>query len=215
MNDQEKQEIENMLLQAKLDVAETRLKMFFTLAGALLGVFGILIPLVLTINSSNQINNAIDRVDRAITKMEQSFKELAGTQLRKPDIECYIEGKPLNNVTLSFQQDESKVLELKNVGDKPASEIKLHLYISDEKGIDNYGIFYSWQYSYFNDEPEYSKLFTLSAASYLEAKESSPVEMGVRTLKGEKWATGALLKIYYGQPEPKLVPFRIQVHGRK
>ena len=214
MNEHDKIEVEKMILEAKLDVSETRLKMFFTIAGALLGIFGILIPMILAINSSSQINKGIVRADKAIEKMEESFKELAGTQLRKPEIQCYFNGRELANTVLNIVQEEAQTLEIKNIGDAPATIIRLHLYILDDKGIDQNGITYSWQYSYFNDEPQYSKLFTFGDEQYLDPKESFPVELGVQTLRGKEWTTPAQLKIYYGQPDPKLIPFTINVAAK-
>ncbi len=140
MNREDSNEVERMILEAKLETAETRLKIFFTVAGALLGVFGILIPLILAINSSSQIDKSIVRVDQAIERMEQSFKELAGTQLRRPEIECYFKGKSLTDAVLNLKQHESVAFEIKNRGDAMATNIRLHLYIAEEKGIDRNAI---------------------------------------------------------------------------
>ena len=147
MNREDSNEVERMILEAKLETAETRLKIFFTVAGALLGVFGILIPLILAINSSSQIDKSIVRVDQAIERMEQSFKELAGTQLRRPEIECYFKGKSLTDAVLNLKQHESVAFEIKNRGDATATNIRLHLYIAEEKGLDRNAIeLFNWEF---------------------------------------------------------------------
>lgn len=215
MNTEDRQEVEKMILEAKLETAETRLKIFFTVAGALLGVFGILLPLFLAFNSSSQIDQSIARVDRAIEKMEQSFKELAGTQLRRPEIECYFNGQSLTDAILNLNQHEKVAFEIKNKGDAPVTHIKLHLYIAEEKGVDDNAIGWNWQYSEFSDEPDYSRLFVFFPfGSYLDPQNSLPVEFSVQTLDALEWESKALLKIYYGQPEPEIYLFRIHANRR-
>ena len=214
MNREDRHEVERMILEAKLETAETRLKIFFTVAGALLGVFGILIPLILAINSSSQIDKSIVRVDRAIERMEQSFKELAGTQLRRPEIECYFKGKSLADAILNLNQHEAVAFEIKNQGDAPATNIRLHLYIAKEKGIDRNAIMRTWEYSEFSDEPEYSRLFVFFSESYLDPQNTVPVEWSIQTLDALEWESTALLKIYYGQPEPQTYTFRIHANKK-
>ena len=215
MKTEDRHEVEKMILEAKLETAETRLKIFFTVAGALLGVFGILLPLFLVISSSSQIDKSIARVDQAIEKMEQSFRELAGTQLRRPEIECYFKGESLADAILNLKQHEEVIFEIKNQGDAPATNIRLHLYIAEEKGIGNTAISgWKWYLSEFIDEPEYSRLFVFFSESYLDPKNSITVKFGVQTLDALEWESTALLKIFYGQPEPQTYAFRIHANKK-
>ena len=137
MNDQDKKEVENLITKAKLETSETRLKIFFVGAGALLGVFGILIPLLVTINSSNQIDKAIERVDKSIEKMQESFKELAGTQLRKAKLQMFIDNNALENSQVYYVDAKFRIryFELKNVGDAPAENIRVKLYLGEKNGV--------------------------------------------------------------------------------
>ncbi|MGO9017793.1 MAG: hypothetical protein ACLQVJ_05500, partial [Syntrophobacteraceae bacterium] len=66
-----------------------------TVAAAILTIFGIVLLLLLTFHSES-------KVDTAIHKMERDFKELTGKQLRKPKLQCYIEGRDLANAVISL-----------------------------------------------------------------------------------------------------------------
>ncbi len=67
-----------------------------------------------------------------------TFKELAGTQLRKPDIECYFEGKKLENRTLSFDYYKEYYIEVRNTGNATAKDLQVYFYISDVQENDIY-----------------------------------------------------------------------------
>jgi len=208
----EKKEIEELIekkvLEAKLQASETRLQLVLWLGAILITLLGVVVPIW-------QTNTSTEKVDKAIEAMENRFKELAGTQLQRPELECYINSNKLEGSVLSFTPDQSRILELRNLGDGPARNIKIRLYINDKQKLDDYGIQYDWQFLELNDEPEFSKAFEFrQSIDYLDPKNSIPLQFGIQTLKGEPLQTSALLKIYYGQPEPKKVLFSVDVKSR-
>lgn len=85
--------IDKKILDAKLTVTESRLNHLIILAAGLLTIFGILVPFWTTYTSS-------EKTDKAIDRMEQRFKELAGEALKKPALELLHKGEPLENQTV-------------------------------------------------------------------------------------------------------------------
>ena len=98
----DKKEIEELIdkriLEAKLAVTESRLNHVLVIAGALLAVFGIFVPIWLT-------NTSTDKTDKAIERMEQRFKELAGEALKKPTLELLYRDEPLDNQIVEISSD--------------------------------------------------------------------------------------------------------------
>lgn len=90
----DKEEVEiivsDRISHARLELAEKRLNFLLwfggTVGGAVLVIFGIILPIWLTGSSTQRIDNAIE-------SMERRFEELVGKQLRKPLIECFYQKK--------------------------------------------------------------------------------------------------------------------------
>lgn len=222
--------VDNKILEAKLTIAEGRVRFLLYVGAAALTIFGIILPLLLTSQST-------ERVDKAIERMEDRFNELAGTQLRRPDLEGLIDGKALENTLLTYsKEDLCKIIAIKNTGDGTAENIQTRLYLDIEKhfkdGTDpwpgEYGG-YIWEILDIKDEPGFLEGFQYGGeVSFLDPKNSYtvPVCFGRSihvTQDGKSWIrikrasfrTPALLKIYYGQPEPKRIPFTIVVEGEE
>jgi len=87
-------EVKNMLLEAKLDITQKMV----TIVLALLALLGVILPFVISFRQDT-------RVDRAIDRMETSFKELAGKQLRKPNIVCRNGNELLLNSVFHLKRD--------------------------------------------------------------------------------------------------------------
>lgn len=75
--------VDKKISDAKFVISEIKLQFVLKIAGAALAIFGIFVPLLVTVLSSYQVDKSIDR-------MRDQFKELAGNQLRKPEISCYV-----------------------------------------------------------------------------------------------------------------------------
>jgi len=70
---------------------------------------------------ARQLGSAATKVDSAIQDMNKQFKDLAGTQLRKPLLDCVLKGANLEGEILSFSAEHDKVtIQIKNIGDAPA-----------------------------------------------------------------------------------------------
>lgn len=209
--------ISSATLKAKLEMSESRLKFALWFGAALLALGGVIIPMWMTSTSTQ-------KVDRAVEAMENKFEKLAGTQLREPDLEAYIRGQKLQGGTLTLGTEKSSLqtMLLKNNGDGPARQISIQLYIADVKDQiyvsensvmvgDVTGRWYSLDFS---DEEGFNKSFSVEYISefFLNPKASLvfEIEIGVKKEEGiQKIQLPALLKIFYGQPEPKRIAFNI------
>jgi hypothetical protein len=208
MDEKDKTEVENMILEAKLDISESRFKLILYLAGGFLALFGVMLPLFLSWDSSG-------RVDKAIEKMENSFKELAGTQLRKPDIECYFKGEKLNNRTLSFDYYKDLDIEVRNTGNAITKDLQFYFYISDVPENDIYLSGGWWdEIGKLSDEPTFPNSYKYAGVLYLNPKETFKIPFTFTTSDNKGSKASVLLKIYYGQPEPKKIPFNIIIKSQ-
>lgn len=99
------------------------------------------------------------KVDNAIAEMRKEFKELAGNQLRKPFLECYVNGKSLEGALLRvLPRTRDFDIQIKNVGDAPARNLQLKLYIQTD--ITDMIQFFGLPMVP-NDEPSYNMAFDL------------------------------------------------------
>ncbi len=123
--------IDKKIADAKFDIAENRLQFVLKIGAAILVLFGIIMPLYLSQQTDNKVTIAIDKMDNTIKKSEEKidseivkietkFNELAGKQLRKPEITAYIDGMNLANKKVLFDSNKkfgSKMILIKNTGD--------------------------------------------------------------------------------------------------
>lgn len=191
--------IDKKISEAKLYVAEKRINFLLTIGTAILTIFGIILPMFLTFQSAR-------KVDEAIQNMEQKFNESAGKQMRKPRIECYLDGKDLVSGFLFFDPKKTeRVIEIKNVGDGTADFIKMRFYVNYEdedfiRDLRNTG----WEHRGINDKPEFKLMFDY-------ADKSGVVPAGLRK---QDVKAAALLKIFYGEPVPKEIPFSFEIRTK-
>ncbi|MCK9295223.1 MAG: hypothetical protein M0P70_09060 [Desulfobulbaceae bacterium] len=205
--------IDKKIAEAKLVVAEKRLNHLLTLGAAFLAIFGTFIPLFLTQQSTN-------RADSAIEKMERKFEELAGKQLRKPVIACFVDGKPLANSILHFDRlHRTKDIVVKNIGNADANYIKVKLYIK------NYSSYFSdkcadgmnWRVIE-SDNPQFNNALIIENDNLtnfivlLLAQDSVKFSLSLNNRGPEppKGKTEALLVIFYGEPTGLEVPFTFE-----
>jgi len=204
--------IDKKIAEAKLYVEEKRLHFVLKIGAAILAIFGILLPLLIVFHSEN-------KVDMAIQRMEQKFSELAGKQLRKPRIECYLDGKDLSSGLLLFDpKNTNRAIEIKNVGDGTADFIKIRFYVNyeDEYLIQDLNITY-WAQRGINDKPEYKLMFDYAGKSAMvPPQDSMPVRFMIDKpgLRKQDVKVAALLKIFYGEPAPKEVPFTFEIRTK-
>ena len=223
-NEQIEDRIKRHIAEARFDASEKRNSLILTFFGIVIVIFGAILPYVLT--------------TRAIDEMKENFEKLASTQLRKPDIECFLGGNKLDGQTLTFASDKREVYDviLKNTGDAKAENIKMRMFFSKEReilGVIN--VDYPWveltyevpgtspnpDYIQYSDEPGFfvalGYIFSdgtnqSQRLSSLDATEEFPFRISNLNFQAYKnKPIQALLKIYYGEPNPKRIPFNILI----
>ncbi len=127
------------------------------MGAALLAIGGIALPLFLSTQSSG-------RVDKAIQEMRDGFKELAGEQLRKPDLKFFKDGQEINSLAIEYLDGKIKnppiIIYIKNDGNALASNISVRLY-RPEKGIKFRGAYW-FNYSNKSDESDFNEIDSYS-----------------------------------------------------
>lgn len=214
--------IEKKILEAKLVVTESRLNHVLVLAGVFLTVFGILLPLWIANSSSDKSEKAVaameDKTDRAIDKMEARFRELSGTALRKPELDCFIDGKKLDGAVLQFSPNKrQRIVEVRNLGDAPARNIYIRIYSNLQTAFARFVPDARYEIYTLRENDE-EGLFKY-AHSVEEGVGSLDTKDSIRfTLRvdGDLQSTNVvgLIKILYEQPEPKRVSFNIVVSDK-
>ena len=208
----EKKEIEELvekkILEAKLVVSEKRVQFVLWILGAigglLLAVFGVIVPMWQTSTSTK-------KVDTAIQEMRERFKELAGIQLRKPDLECFVDGKNLENAVLAIVEGKESLFMLKNTGDAPTSNIQIRLYMAADQRVTLGHTKYFW-HPVNSDDIGFSKAFRLDHV-WLDAGEPFSFDI-ILYVESEEIQVPAMFRFYYGQPKPKEIRFTMNVKQR-
>lgn len=165
-------------------------------------------------SQNRQLDNSGARVDNAVIDMQKQFKEFAGTQLRNPVLECYVGGSSLEGATIRFSKNNYKMNEglsitVKNTGDAPAIPAKLSIYTNIFIGYESS----IWSFNGPSDDPNFAYLLEHTFSWPLDPKESRAIGFG-GFVRDENLKTGnypVVLKVYYGQPEPKSYRFTINV----
>jgi len=205
----EREEVERIVSEKinhiGLQYAEKRLNFLLWFGGALLGLFGVILPMWLTSSST-------ERVDKEILSMEKRFEELAGKQLRRPLIECSYENKSLEGqvVDLSVDASHSTPIIIRNVGDGPTPYMDFRLYLALDEPMPNLSISW-WNPLEFCDEPGYTRAFDYtSSAQRLHPKGSFGLKLGQWGSAKKGSSAQALLKVYYGEQEPRIVKWSVK-----
>ena len=206
--------IDKKIAEAKLIIAEKRFNYLMAFGAALLTIFGIALPLFLTQTSTNRVNEAIERMD-------DKFNELAGKQLRKPKIVCYIDGNRLVNSVIHFDPANlQKTVLIKNEGDGTADYIRMRLYINYEDNalINDFGIT-GFTRRNISDKLAFSTMLIYERhyINLLPAQDSIPLEFRMQNphLRKSSVQVAAILMIFYGEPVPIEVPFTLEIMREK
>lgn len=95
---------------------------------------------------------------------------------------------------------------VRNVGDGSTNLIYFRLYLTLEQT--HYAIA-SWTQLQHCDEPEYNLAYTALTSPMVLHPKMSFVLQGGHWDRPKKGSCAALLKVYYGEPEPRIVKFSI------
>lgn len=232
--------IENLIDQkikdAKLDryeeqliISKNQLNFFFKIGGALLAIFGIIIPVYMSFSNTEKVNTAIEL-------MEKRVETILDLKLRIPKIIAMFEGKEFNpnseltftyilekdkndNLKRKFTGTEEFKIEILNHGTGPAKELRIHLYLQSDSLI-NYKYptgDIGWKKWHYSNEPEYphslSYQIDRSAIVFiLDVTETIPVKINYHNFLAYNLNINninAILKVYFGEPEPLSIPFKI------
>ena len=166
---------------------------------------------------SRRLDLSANKVDNSIQDMHKQFKELAGTQLRKPSLECLTGGSSLEGKILKISPaHENIVINVKNSGDAPAKSIRIRLYtnlISESRYLG--GDSTQWSVLPSSDDPSYKYAFETQVSS-IDPKDLLTVDFILILSEYPNMKTGnypALVKLFYEQPEPRKYSFTINISG--
>jgi hypothetical protein len=156
-------------------------------------------------------SSSSSRIDTAVNKMEDRFRELAGKQLRKPRLQCLLDGKPLEGSTLLLKRNSANRIQIRNIGDGPAEHVRAYLYLRNGSW-ELWMPMMSWQGAPFNDKPEYQLALAYDREiPIISPQASAPLYFSVWNREITEFKTPALLRIIYGEPSPYEVSFHFEL----
>jgi len=198
-------EVENMILKGKSDTLQTLIIVVL----ALFALLGAIFPFISSIYQG-------DRVDRAIDKMETSFKELVGKQLRKPKVICRNGNELLLNSTLPIEDRMSTYfIGIYNDGDGVAGPIDAYIYFKEYNPAldsDISGFLLTWKMEP-SDEPEYKRKYSVGGCEHISPQDvfNIPFHFPNIFIQQPFFECNAMLKVFYGEPIPIKVPFTLRI----
>ncbi|MBN1329943.1 MAG: hypothetical protein JXA54_10765 [Candidatus Heimdallarchaeota archaeon] len=203
--------IDQKILQAKLSIAEKRIQFLLWLGGAILALFGVIIPIW-------QTNTSIEKVDKAISEMQTNFEKLAGAQSRKPVLICLFNDKNISNQEIVIEPNSNISMLIKNIGNGAAQHISIRFYYSsfDTTVLPNSAIKSIINPTYFDyleksDDPTFPYAYGLwELPTFLNPQESLPIFFYFNNIDADVEyliRIKAKLVIYHNEPEPTTINF--------
>ena len=230
--------IDKKVAETKLDVTEKRLGSYLTVGAIILGLFGVVYPLITShINSrdtlaaitemknemryasenskmesdrqSNKVEESIEKMNGQFKELEErqrkQFMELAGIQLRKPEIVCFYNGKSIEGAVIKCTDIKSAEIQIKNIGDAAVENVRIKIYAKTPRQMEiNTDL---QMRPSIIDDPDYNyAIESYDNWMVLDPKESQKIELCPFLQKTE---IPILLKIFYKGPEPKIYKFTL------
>ncbi|NUM69689.1 MAG: hypothetical protein HUU43_02480 [Ignavibacteriaceae bacterium] len=140
-------------------------------------------------------------------ELDEKFNQLAGNQLRKPKLVCNVKGTSENGI-LILGENERPSIEIRNVGDKIANDVKFKIYFKEEDGYDILGEMMRRLSSY--DEPLYNRSYIDDRLFSIAPKESIYFSFTQNRTPNLLVEVPVLIKVYYDEPEPLRYSFVIK-----
>ena len=197
--------IEDKIKDVKLDLWQNWFKIFLSFGGAIIVIFGLILPLWTRMD-------VLDRADKAIQDMKREFEKLAGTQLREPELEVFLDGQKLEGQTLTSEKRYNFIIT--NIGDARAENIAVRIYCNSKINLRSG----DWYPSELRDEDQYSQVNELEyPPNYLTPKNlfSFSFQIFIKKDIEMKSPVRALLKILYNKPQPKRISFWLFKDNKK
>ncbi|KAF0143114.1 MAG: hypothetical protein FD122_72 [Stygiobacter sp.] len=155
--------------------------------------------------------------DKTVRETKEQVQTIIGQQLAKPELVCLYKGETLEGKTITVDDASflNKSLALFNKGDAPARNVTAILYLSGNTSmyIISGGV---WNEREISEEKEFKKSYSyFGYIEIIDAKYSNPLNLELALEEGAKNAKEeAMLKIFYGQPEPTKVNFTIKLNKK-
>ena len=168
----------------------------------LCGFFGKMVAIALVIYIANAIYWSL------------SVEELVVKRLRKPIIECLYQNTTLEGQLVDCFHQQSNAISgivIQNVGDGIVFDMDIYLYLKFEKPPSEFSMTW-WHNLDHIDESDFDRAFEyVHTITNVHPQKFFGLKIGqwARVEKGQK--VKALLKIYYGEPEPLRINWSINV----
>jgi hypothetical protein len=153
-----------------------------------------------------KLDLSVAKTEKTIDDLTKNFAASRGIQLRKPDIICYCDKISLDKTTITVTPGVyGKILELRNIGDAVAENIRVKVYTNTE-----YLLYGDWQNLSVSDEADYKFAYNhYNIIQSIDAKNSEYIQMTFNNeIHGEY---PMLLKIFYAQSDPKIITFNVEI----
>jgi len=152
-----------------------------------------------------------EQIDQSLLTINNKIDELSGLYLRKPKLECFIDGLSIKAVSILLSEKEPyQFIELRNTGDAAAINVRFKLYCDYPIATSYHSTYGRWNPMEVNDELTYKTGYANEEIyALIDPKDSINFEIAV---EGRNLIPGeyqALLKIYYGQSEPERYTFKV------
>jgi hypothetical protein len=166
--------------------------------------------------SAKSVTDLQTEVDKTLKQIKSDVSEVIGKQLRKPDLILTYNNKDVEGSELLPSAQTSLImLALRNIGDAKAENIKLRLYLDTMQTITGFGgedgSFWICYTEPSSDEPGYHVYLERNVPILkVDPKDFALVSIQLDQSWFGRNQVKALLKVSYGEPEPKKYHFTIR-----
>ena len=151
-----------------------------------------------TLLSKKEVNEAIDT-------MERRLNQLVG-ELPEPDLQCFTDGKNIDNAVLDVVQGEECPFGLQNMGDVSATNVRIRLYIVAERQVEVHPSPEGDWFGIDSQERDYPKAFRFVPASgRIDLAPNQSLPLGsIASSEKPQTRIPAMFKLYYGRHEREI-----------
>lgn len=214
---------DNKILQHKVAITERWNRHLLTIGGIVL--LGLNIFAYFNIDSKvdtsiAKLNSKSEELTKQVADDKAKINDLLNklTQaVQKADLSCFIENRELANSEVTFNSpNETKYIMIQNSGSKVVEWAKAYLYVQD-KLMPSLKPDHQWEAIIPSDEVNYTKyLYSLEGGfSLMLLSPNEKMPLTLRFIAGQipsqsPQTLEAILKIYYGEGDTKIIPFKLK-----